>query len=331
MSQPASRLITLIMLLQRQPNQKAAALAKTLGVSVRTLHRYFNALDEMGIPVYTERGPNGGFSLLRGYRMPPLVFSPEEAASLYLGTSLVENIWGSLYRDAAASALAKLENVLPADQQCEVAWARRSMVATGMRSAVLKTTAPILETLRRSIKELTGVRITYLPGSQFTGGRPQVREVEPYALVHRWGWWYLAAFCRLRGGMRTFRVDRIRDARPTGTVYEIPVDFDIHAFLENVFQNEDRVTVTMRFSPESAQTARANSFSWEQMDEQGDGSVVVRFSVPDLGWAASAVLGYGPSVRVLEPPALVSTLREWLQAIAAHYLSDLPDSTKKEN
>ncbi len=72
MTKPANRLLTLILLLQRQPNQKAADLADSLGVSVRTLHRYIELLDEMGIPVYTERGPCGGFSLVRGYKMPPL-------------------------------------------------------------------------------------------------------------------------------------------------------------------------------------------------------------------------------------------------------------------
>lgn len=106
MTRPASRLITLIMLLQRQPNQKAADLSKKLGVSIRTLHRYFAMLDEMGIPIYSERGPNGGFSLVRGYKMPPLVFTPEEAAAVYLGTGLVEEVWGSLYREAAQGALA---------------------------------------------------------------------------------------------------------------------------------------------------------------------------------------------------------------------------------
>jgi predicted DNA-binding transcriptional regulator YafY len=319
MSQPASRLITLIMLLQRQPNQKAAVLAKNLGVSVRTLHRYFGALDEMGIPIYTERGPHGGFSLVRGYRMPPLVFSPEEAASLYLGTSLVEEIWGTLYRDAAASALAKLENVLPGDQQREVAWARRSMVATGMRHSVLQATAAILEILRLSIKELKGVRINYLPGSQQTGGGEQLRDVDPYALVHRWGWWYMVGFCHLRGDLRSFRVDRIREVKPNGRTYEIPPDFDIHVFLQNTFHNESNVTVTMRFAPETAQVARANQFSWEKLEEKEDGSVEVCFSVADLAWAASAVLGYGPSVRVLDPPELITTMREWTRTIAAYY------------
>jgi predicted DNA-binding transcriptional regulator YafY len=109
MSNTATRLITLIMLLQRQPNQKAAELAEKLGVSVRTVHRYIGMLDEMGIPIYSERGPYGGFSLVRGYRMPPLVFTPEEAVAVYLGTSLVGEIWGRMYRGAAQGALAKLD------------------------------------------------------------------------------------------------------------------------------------------------------------------------------------------------------------------------------
>ena len=106
MPNSATRLITLIMLLQRQPNQKAAELAEKLNISVRSLHRYIARLEEMGIPIYSERGPYGGFSLVRGYKMPPLVFSPEEAVAIYLGTSLVEEMWGRLYLEAAQAALA---------------------------------------------------------------------------------------------------------------------------------------------------------------------------------------------------------------------------------
>ena len=120
MSTTATRLITLIMMLQRRPNQKAADLAEALGVSIRSVHRYMGMLEEMGLPVYTERGPHGGFSLVRGYAMPPLMFTPEEAVAVYLGTGLVEEMWGTLYREAAQGALAKLDNVLPTDQQQEV-------------------------------------------------------------------------------------------------------------------------------------------------------------------------------------------------------------------
>src|SRR5512143_3643304 len=107
MSNTATRLITLLMLLQRQPNQKASDLAEKLGISVRSLHRYIGMLDEMGIPIYSERGPYGGFSLVRGYKMPPLVFTPEEAVAVALGTSLVPEMWGQLYHEVAQGALAK--------------------------------------------------------------------------------------------------------------------------------------------------------------------------------------------------------------------------------
>src|SRR5512135_2910274 len=133
MTNTATRLITLIMLLQREPNQKATDLAKELGVSVRSLHRYMSMLDELGIPVYSERGPHGGFSLVRGYKMPPLIFTPAEATAICLGAGLVGELWGQLYDEAAQGALAKLENVLPDEQREEVAWARRTLVTAQLQ------------------------------------------------------------------------------------------------------------------------------------------------------------------------------------------------------
>src|SRR5512140_136331 len=148
MANAATRLITLIFLLQNQTNQKASELAEKLGVSLRTIHRYFEMLDEMGIPVYSERGPYGGFSLVRGYKMPPLVFTLEEAVAVVLGTGMVEEMWGDLYRQSARGALAKLENLLPEEQAREVAWARQSLIATGMNRGDLKALTPALEKLR---------------------------------------------------------------------------------------------------------------------------------------------------------------------------------------
>jgi predicted DNA-binding transcriptional regulator YafY len=116
MTNKAARLITLIMLLQRRPNQKAADLTSELGISVRSLHRYFNILEKIGIPVYAERGPYGGFSLVRGFRMPSLIFNPEEAVAIYLGTNLVESIWGNLYQEGARGALAKKEKKICPEQ-----------------------------------------------------------------------------------------------------------------------------------------------------------------------------------------------------------------------
>jgi predicted DNA-binding transcriptional regulator YafY len=313
MTHPSSRIITLIMLLQSKPNQKASDLARTLDVSVRTLHRYFEQLDELGIPVYTERGPHGGFSLVRGYKMPPLVLTPEEAVASFLGLSLVEEMWGKLYRPAALGALAKLENLLPDEQRQEVAWARRSLLATGMHRSDQQALADTLETLRRATREHRRVHINY------QGREPSTRNLDPYALVHRSGWWYVIGFCHLRKNLRTFRVDRIASLELLETIFDQPFDFDLRAYLAAAPQVQPAVRACLRFNPPYAGMARNSRPFLENLEEQPDGAITVTFQAPDLEWAASTALAYGPAVEVLDPPELRGMVAEWAGAVLGLY------------
>jgi predicted DNA-binding transcriptional regulator YafY len=316
MATTATRLINLIMLLQRQPNQKAAELAAELGVSVRTLHRYFSMLDEMGIPVYAERGPYGGFSLVKGYRMPPLIFTPDEAVAVYLGASLVEEMWGQLYREASRGALAKLDNVLPDEQRHEVTWARRTLIATGFQRADLSRLTPFLETLRRAAREHRQVRMTYLSMGHL---EPTQRQLDPYALVHRGGWWYVVGFCHLRQALRSFRLDRIQELVLLDSSFTTPVEFDLRKYLNSEFQFQPQMKARMRFAPQAAHVALENRAYWDDIEEQPDGSLIVAFSAPTLEWAASTALAYGPIVEVLDPPELRQMVRDWALAVAGKY------------
>ena len=316
MTTVATRLITLILTLQRQPRQKAADLAEKLGVSVRTVHRYFEMLEEMGVPVYAERGPYGGFSLVRGYKLPPLIFTPEEAVAVALGTSLVGEMWGLLYHESAQGALAKLENVLPDEQRREIAWARRALVATGMNRANIEIVAPWLEKLRRAVHENLRASMTYHSGHSSQG---EVRDLDPYALVHRTGWWYVVGYCHLRLALRTFRVDRIADLTLTTQTFAIPADFDIRAYLEQDWLEAQPLKVAMRFTPAFAHLAQHGRGYWETLQEQPDGSVTVTFSAPDVYSAASNVLTYGPAVIALAPPEVRQMVKEWAQATTEFY------------
>jgi predicted DNA-binding transcriptional regulator YafY len=313
MPNTATRLITLIMLLQRQPNQKATDLAKELGVSVRSLHRYMSMLDELGIPVYSERGPHGGFSLVRGYKIPPLVFTPEEAVAIYLGTSLVDEVWGRLYREAARGALAKLDNVLPNEQRHEIAWARRTLIATGMHRGDQNVVTPILEKLRCATRERRRVQLTYRGYN-----RPDTtnRKFDPYALVHGWGWWYIIGYCHLREAYRSFRVDRIVELALLDEAFEIPADFDIRAYLAANPTEQPLVTVRMRFKPELKQLAQDNRSWWEKIEEQPDGSTIVTMTNPDVLWASSIALSFGPAIQVLDPPEVKQQVLDWARAVA---------------
>ena len=318
MNNTATRLITLIFLLQNQPNQKASELAEKLGVSLRTIHRYFEMLDEMGIPVYSERGPYGGFSLVRGYKMPPLVFTLEEAVAVVLGTGIVEEMWGDLYREAARGALAKLENLLPEEQVREVAWARGSLIATGMNRADLRALTPALEKLRRAIREHRSINMKYQT-SQVP--HPSQRGLDPYALVHRWGWWYVVGFCHVHQEIRTFRVDRISEIALSDTTFSPSSNFNLQAYLKNELSAPSQVTARLRFEPDFANILAGNHSYWETVETKSDGSVEVTFPSPSLEWAASTTLAYGPAVEVLEPPELRVMVAEWLEAALRKYKS----------
>jgi predicted DNA-binding transcriptional regulator YafY len=317
MSNTATRLINLILMLQLRPGQKASDLARQLGISIRTIHRYFGMLDEMGVPVYAERGPYGGFSLVRGYKLPPLVFSPEEAVAISLGTSLVGEMWSQLYHEAAQGALVKLENVLPDEQRQEIAWAQRSLVATRINRDI-ESLAPVLEKLRRAARENRRVSMRYHSGSNPHGSQ---RELDPYALAHRQGWWYVVGFCHVRQEIRTFRVDRIAELSLTGQNFATPEDFDIRAYMAQEAQATPQIKVRMRFTAEYAHLAQYGRGYWENLEMQPDGSAEVTFSAPEVNSAAATVLAYGPSVTVLEPPEVRQLVHDWARATADLYPS----------
>ena len=315
MSHTATRLITLIMLLQRQPNQRAADLAAKLGVSERTLHRYIGMLEEMGIPVYSERGRHGGFSLARGYRMPPLVFTPEEAVAVHLGTSLVSEVWGKLYEEAAHGALAKLGNVLPEEQRQEIAWANRALIATNMNRTKQVILMPLLEKLRQATRERRRVHLGY------QGRQPETveRKLDVYALAYRWGWWYAIGYCHLRQATRSFRVDRMNQLILLSEPFSIPADFEVRDYLAAEPAPRLDIQVTMRFLPEGVFLAEYGRSYWQHMEPQADGSLIVTFGAQDMHTAASTIMSYGPLVEVLSPDVLRQTLHDWATAVAQKY------------
>ncbi|HWQ46493.1 MAG TPA: YafY family protein, partial [Longilinea sp.] len=273
-------------------------------------------LEEMGLPVYTERGPYGGFSLTRGYKMPPLMLSPEEAAALALGTGLVEQFWGSLYQAEARSALAKLDQVLPEEQRREVAWARRSLAAANLHHSEADAFAPTLDALRQGLHDLQRVRLTYL-GQGST--QPTYRDFDTYALVHRSGWWYVVGFCHLRRAIRLLRVDRIGSIERLDISYVIPADFDVYAWLAQEPLPQPTVLARLHFAPQVANFVRENAHLLQEVVWQVDGSVTATLPSNDLEYAASMVSSFGPAVTILDPPELQQMVVEWAQAVVGQY------------
>lgn len=317
MANVATRLFSIIFLLQSRGTLKACELAEELGVSERTVHRYMGMLDEMGIPIYSERGPYGGFSLVRGYKLPPLVFTPEEATVLYLGAELVQDIWGVSYHDAAVAARAKLDNVLPEALLQEVLQAQRGLLVTGWLRRDYGPWAPILDDLRRCVARRRRVCLIYQSFHQ----EVTERLVDPYALALQWGHWYLAGHCHLRGELRTFRVDRIQGLEATTEIFTVPTGFSAREYLKRFAQERPATyyRVVVRFEQEIAHVVRERREDWQDLTEQEDGSVILSFDASDLAWPCRWVLTYQDRATVLGPPELADMVRQAAQAIAARY------------
>jgi predicted DNA-binding transcriptional regulator YafY len=199
---------------------------------------------------------------------------------------------------------------------------------------------PVLEKLRRAIRERRRVRMVYRSRSQpaprvrevdpyalvhrwgwwyVVGHCHLEREVDPYALVHRWGWWYVVGHCHLREAPRTFRVDRVVEMMLLDDSFDVPAAFDVQEYLASEPHTQPQIAVRLRFSPEAALVARDDQDFWDAVEERSDGSVVVSFGVPSLEWAAQQVLYYGPQVTVLEPEELRDLVQARAGAIGALY------------
>jgi predicted DNA-binding transcriptional regulator YafY len=315
MSKVATRLLSLILLLQSKPMWKALELAGELGVSERTVHRYMVMLEDMGIPIYSERGPYGGFSLVRGYKLPPLIFTAEEATVLYMGANLVRELWGQTYGDAVTAVTAKLDNVLPDDLRQEVARARQSLVIGGLARMDYRLWESTIHTLRHCIGDRRCVRLLYRRFDQ----QDTDRVMEPYALTFQWGLWYLVGFCHLRQDMRTFRVDRIRQVVPLEERFSMPRDFSVREYLARTMRFEPAYEVVVHLDASVAPEVREWHGHWMEITDHADGTITARFGVADLEWTVNWVLRHGSEAKVLEPPELIARVRAVAEGVLQQY------------
>jgi len=202
MSDPTARALALLNLLQSHRHWPASALAERLGVTVRTVRRDVERLRDLGYRIDSAPGVLGGYRLEAGASMPPLLLSDDEAVTIAIGLRMAAT--GRLRRGAesALSALAKLEQVLPAPLRRRV----KALAPTVQRNGDgTEVSAEVLTDLALACRDRERVRLTYLPSS----GDPEPRRVEPYTLVPVGPDWYLVCWDLDRADWRTFRVDRL--------------------------------------------------------------------------------------------------------------------------
>src|SRR5262249_37967207 len=226
MYDPSMRVLTVLEFLQARESASGAELAERLEVSIRTVQRYVTRLQDLGVPVESTRGPGGAYRLKPGFRLPPLMFGAEEAFALALGLDALTYLGLGKIAPATLGARAKLARVLPVAVGERIEAARAALLLERPRSTVDADVALLIE-LATATHDRRRVRLSY----QAQDGTATSRTVEPLGLMQHEGRRVLAAYCLLRGGLRLFRVDRVKTVESLAEVFEPTGDFDLRAFL----------------------------------------------------------------------------------------------------
>jgi predicted DNA-binding transcriptional regulator YafY len=210
----SGRLLALLSLLQARRDWPGPVLAERLAVSERTVRRDVDRLRELGYPIRATKGPDGGYRLAAGNRLPPLLFDDEQAVALTVALRTAVSS-GAGIEEAAARALATIRQVMPGRLVQRVD--ALDVVEVPPRPATPQADTEVLLTIGRAIRAREELRFDYRPvGSDVDADAAPPRQVQPHHLLARAGRWYLLAWDPRRGDWRTYRADGIRPRVPNG-------------------------------------------------------------------------------------------------------------------
>lgn len=314
------RLLAIVLELQGRGQARAQDLAAQFETSIRTIYRDIEALCEAGVPVVAT--PGQGYTLMKGYFLPPLTFTADEAMTLLLGEAFVSGQFDTEYRTIAESAGRKIEAVLPEMRRAELHQLRESLQIISPAQDADAAVPQLLGVLRAAILNHTTVQFKYhARHSEQPGIWGRERRADPYSLTHAGGAWYLIAHCHERRALRKFRLERIEGLRVTAETFVRPASLPA---LTADPQDDRRVVVRALFSTEAARwVEESRNFYFVAQEHTPDGFLVtlrVRREDEVLAW----FLGWGRQVRVLEPYSLRQRIAAELRATLAEYCADVP-------
>lgn len=228
MSKPTSRVLAVLEILQAEHRVTGPDLARRVGVDGRTIRRYVAHLVELGVPIDAGRGCDGGYALSAGYKLPPMMFAPDEALALAVGLRAAAQLGLAGITPAVAGAQAKLERVMPAAVRRRLGDIDRT-VAMDFARPFAEGSSTALLTLSAAARAQQRVRMRYVDAQ---GGATE-RDMDPYAVAYRGGAWYAVGHCHLRRDLRSFRLDRVEAVEALPASFGRPEGFDVLDYLTN--------------------------------------------------------------------------------------------------
>lgn len=301
--------------LQSRRVVRAEDLADHFEISVRTIYRDMVALGEAGIPIISEAGV--GYSLVKGYHLPPVMFTAEEASALSIGGKLVEHLTDASLRKEMESALLKIRSVLPRERQDYLDRLERSIAIVSHNAATTpRLSSQTLTPIQRALAERRVLTMDYQGSNRQDLTK---RQVESLGLIYYGDNWHLIAYCRLRQDVRDFRTDRIMKLQLQNEIFSGHADFSLKRYLESKRYEGKFEMARIRFDTKVMDRVRRER-SWGVVEiRPGSDGTEVTLVDSSLEWLAEWVLSFGPMAQALAPEQLQRLVAAQAERVAAKY------------
>lgn len=302
MYHPTSRVLTVLELLQARPSITGPELAARLEMDVRTVRRYINHLQDVGIPVEANIGRYGGYRLRPGFKLPPLMFTEEEATAIMFG--LLTSTWLEIEQSSVAieGALAKVSRVLPARAR-ERLQAVSSHLVLFPHHQQARPDASLLIDLSEAIHSSQRIAIDY----RSIHKESTHRKVEPYGMNGWRGHWYLVGYCCLRQDYRVFRLDRIQQAQVLSETFEKAQDFDYEELMREKY-NASGMQIEVEFQADMSTVQQKISTLYGTLTPTTTG-VLLQEQYDDIESMARYLMALDLPFIVHQPPELREALQ----------------------
>lgn len=311
------RLFATILLLQTRPSMTSRDLAEHFGVSRRTIFRDLRALADSGVPLTYSEG--GGYEILEGYQLPPLMLTAREAATLLVGTEFMKLQSDASLRTDADDVALKIQAVLPREIRefvdqlrsrtvLDPYWVHAVQAGSDesgrwykLSEAVARQRKVIMEYWVESRQELTQ------------------RRVDPYGLVYYTDHWNLIGFDHLRGEVRNFRLDQMRELYVLTERFDVVEGFDLPAFLVKSGMDASSWKISLHIDADTLRRARVELPARIDEETVSEDGTLVTFRFDNLDYLAAWLMRFGAGVRVVEPPELQEKHKALAISISSKY------------
>ena len=319
MYHPTTRVLAVLALLQAHGRMSGAELAQRLEVNIRTLRRYIIMLQDLGIPIEAERGRNGAYVLSAGFKLPPMMFTNEEALALTVGLISARRLNLADTDRAIESAFAKLERVMPLELKSRVQALTETITLDQKATSFTPPSEVVLSTMSSAAQLQERVHIRY----QSDQGENTERDFDPYGLTYYLQRWYVVGYCHLRQDLRSFRLDRITHIQALRAQFRRPEGFDPLAHMTQTIATMPRkyaFELLLKTDMETAQREVFDVLGILELDKEG---VILRGSVEDLDWLARQLSIFSFDFVIHEPEELKAELQKHSMKLATLAISSL--------